>query len=393
MIGFLQKKGDKYYVVFDDERDPVTNKRKRKWVPTGTGDSKEAEAIWAKMAREINAGEYVEPADMTTGEYLDKWLLEYARHSVRSSTYDSYEWAIKQYLKPGLGRILLAKLRPLHIQQHLNMQMDSSLSATSVRYQYNILRAALTQAMKWQMLTTNPCAAIDPPRKEKYKAAVYKPDELQTLLTAAAGTNIHLPVVLAVSCGLRRGEVCGLRWRDIDLSKGLLFVRNSLDWEQSKLTLRPVKTSTSERSVKLPLMASEALAKEKRHQAADKIRAGGLYVDQDFVWAWDDGRPHDPDYLYKTFQKLIKRYNEQIDKDEDLTKDQKLEKKLPIIRFHDLRHSHATALLLEGVSVKVISERLGHSSTKITQDIYSHVLPQMQEHAADVMDKLLAKTR
>lgn len=371
MLGSLHKKGKTFYIVFDQGRDPVTNKRKQKWISLGTTDRKVAAAKYADMVKEINTGSYIEPAKMSLGEYLKKWL-EHIATNVRASTHESYTWAAGHVIK-GLGYIALDKLKPLHIQEHLTKARRSKLSPTSVRYQYNILREALTQAVKWELLAVNPCAAIDPPRKEKFQAKVYTPDQLQQLLEAAQSSNINLPVVLAVTCGMRRGEVCGLRWQDISFDKSILFVRNSLDWENSQLKLRPVKTSTSERSVKLPQLALDVLKIEKRQQAEDKLRAGGMYDDKDFCWAWDDGRPHDPDYLYKQFRKVL------------------AENKLPQIRFHDLRHSHATFLLLAGVPIKVISERLGHSSTKITQDIYSHVLPQMQEQAADEVDRILAK--
>lgn len=387
MLGSLQKKGKAYYVVYDEGRDPVTNKRSQKWVSLGTNDKTIAEAKYSDMVKKINMGEYITPSKMTVHEYIDKWL-KHIRAKVRPSTYDSYNWAAN-HIKKGLGTCPVDKLKPLHIEEHLTNAAASELSSTSVRYQYNILREALTQAVKWQLLSINPCAAIDPPRKEKYKASVFTPDQLQLLLDKVAGTNIHLPVVLAVGCGLRRGETCGLRWEDVDLLKGLLFVRNSLDWEDGELTLRPVKTSTSERSIKLPQLALSVLKKEKVHQAADKMRAGDLYQKKDYCWAWDDGRPHDPDYLYRTFQKLLKRHNKEIDADTDLSDKQKEERTLPIIRFHDLRHSHATFLMLAGVPVKVISERLGHSSTSVTQNIYSHVLPQMQEQAANEVDRLL----
>lgn len=390
MIGSLQKKGNMYYVVFDTERDPGTGKRKKKWVTTGTNDKKVAQAIWADMAKTINAREYVDPSDMTVAEYLEKWLEQYAENNVRLATYESYVWAVRKHLIPAIGSVLLVKLKPLQIQEVLNKKIKK-LATASVHKLYAVLREAIDQAIKWQICTINPCYAVTPPRREKYRGNVYAPQQLLTLLDISNPTNIYLPVLIATTCGLRRGEVCGLRWQDIDFDKSLMFVRNSLDWENSKLTLRPVKTSASERPVKLPSVALEALKKEKRHQAEDKLRAGGLYRDQNFCWAWDDGRPHDPDWLYRTFQKTIKRYNDKIDKDETIAADQKNEMKLPTIRFHDLRHSHATALLLEGVSVKVISERLGHSTTRITQDIYSHVLPQMQEQAADVMDKMFAK--
>ena len=251
----------------------------------------------------------------------------------------------------------------------------SHLSASSVHKLYALLRQAIDHAIKWQICTINPCHAVTPPRREKYRGQVYNPDQLSLLLDAVANTKVFLPIIIATTCGLRRGEICALRWCDVEMEKSLLLVGNSLDWEDKKLTLRPVKTTTSARVVKLPSIALEALKIEKRRQAEDKLRAGGLYEDKSFCWAWDDGRPHDPDYLYKEFRKILESNN------------------LPRIRFHDLRHSHATALLLEGVSVKVISERLGHSSTTITQDIYSHVLPQMQEEAANVMDKLFSKNQ
>jgi integrase len=225
------------------------------------------------------------------------------------------------------------------------------------------------------MIPNNPCEAVDPPRKEKYQAKVYTPEQLKSLLETVKNTHINLPVVLAVTCGLRRGEVCGIRWQDVDLDKCILFVRNSLDCENNQLVIHSVKTSSSERSVKLPQLALDSLKKEKRQQAEDKLRAGGIYEDKDFCWTWDDGRPYNPDYLYKTFRKVLAKND------------------LPHIRFHDLRHSHATFLLLAGVPIKVISERLGHSSTRFTQDIYSHVLPQMQEQAANEVDKILSCKR
>ena len=374
MRGFLQKKGDIYYIVFDLERHPVTGKRQRKWIITGTGNKKEAGKKLAEMSKEINAGEYTEPSDLTVAEFLEKWLALYAKNNVRSSTYDSYVWAAHKYLIPELGRFPLVKLRPLQIQELLNKEM-SHLSASSVHKLYALLRQAIDHAIKWQICTINPCHAVTPPRREKYRGQVYNPDQLSLLLDAVANTKVFLPIIIATTCGLRRGEICALRWCDVEMEKSLLLVGNSLDWEDKKLTLRPVKTTTSARVVKLPSIALEALKIEKRRQAEDKLRAGGLYEDKSFCWAWDDGRPHDPDYLYKEFRKILESNN------------------LPRIRFHDLRHSHATALLLEGVSVKVISERLGHSSTTITQDIYSHVLPQMQEEAANVMDKLFSKNQ
>jgi len=286
MRGFLQKKGDIYYIVFDLERDPATGKRQRKWISTGTGNKKEASKKLAEMSKEINAGEYAEPSDLTVAEFLEKWLALYAKNNVRSSTYDGYVWAARRYLIPELGRFPLVKLRPLQIQELLNKEM-SHLSAASVHKLYALLREAIDHAIKWQICTINPCHAVTPPRREKYRGQVYNPDQLNLLLDAVANTKVFLPIIVATTCGLRRGEICALRWCDVEMEKSLLLVGNSLDWEDKKLTLRPVKTTTSARIVKLPSIALEALKTEKRRQAEDKGPAGGLYEDQSFCWAWD----------------------------------------------------------------------------------------------------------
>jgi integrase len=391
MLGSLHKKGKMYYVVFDEGRDPVTQKRKQKWVSLKTSDKKTAEAKYSEMVKKINTEEYTEPTKMQLAEYLEYWLANYAKHSVRPSTYGDYECIVRQHFIPALGKYPLAKLSPLHIQEFLNQKLATDLSSSTVRKLYAVLRKALNNALKWHLITINPCLAVDPPRIEKYKAVVYSPEQLEALFGAASSEQIYLPVLISATCGLRRGEVCGLRWSDIDLERSVLFVRNSLDWQGGRLTLVPLKTASSERAVKLPQLTLTALKTEKSRQAEDKLRAGGLYDDQNFVWAWDDGRPHDPFFLYKHFVKTIQDYNDALENDEDLSEEQKAAAKLPTIRFHDLRHSHATALLLAGVPVKVISERLGHSSITITQDIYSHVLPEMQQQAADEIDKMFTK--
>ena len=230
--------------------------------------------------------------------------------------------------------------------------------------------AALNRAVNWRLIPLNPANAVDPPRKSHYEATVLDNAQLERLRAAARPTILHLPILLAITCGLRRGEICGLRWEDVDLDKRTLCVRHSLGRANGKLDLHTVKTTRSERTVKLPKVMSIALKKEKARQAADKLEKGELRTALSYCWCWDDGRPYDPDYLFKKYKDLLAAA------------------KLPPVRFHDLRHSHVTFLLASGVPVKVISERIGHSSVSFTQDVYSHILPNMQQEAADAVDRL-----
>ena len=375
MIGSIQKKGMVFYVVLPVGQDPKTRKWRTKWIRVGP-DQREAETRLAEIRREYEQGRYREDEKMTVKQYLERWLEDFAKISVRRSTHESYQWSINKHLAPNIGQVALQKLKPAQIQKMLAEMCSTKLSRTSIRYVYNVLNIALNRAVKCQILAVNPCNAVEPPRKEKFKATAYNREELATLLEAAKETKLLLPILLAAGCGLRRGEVCALRWQDVMLDKEMLFVRHSLDRpETGKLELLPVKTANSERAVRLPDALVQALRQVKAAQ--DKIKAdpGAIYQDKDFIYAWDDGSPVDPDFLDKRFRELL------------------AEKQLKKLRFHDLRHTHATMLLLEHVSIKVISERLGHSSTNITQDIYSHVLPEMQLEAANAMERILTPAK
>ena len=372
MIGSIQKKGKIYYVVLSTGRDPTTRRWKTKWVPVGP-DLAEAERLLPEIRAKYDNGRYQKNEKMTLEEYLELWQ-ELFSANLRRSTLESYVWAIEKHIGPSIGLVPLQRLKPVQIQTMLAKLTKTRLSSTSIRYIYNVLNITLNQAVKMQILSANPCIAVAPPKKEKYHASVYDRDELQKLISAAQGSDLLVPILLASGCGLRRGEVCGLRWQDVNLEQRLLFVRHSLDRpNKGKLELLPVKTDNSERAVRIPDCLAQPLLSVFQSQEAAKSASNTVYQDQGFVFAWENGLPVDPDFLDRKYRSLL------------------AENDLKPIRFHDLRHTHATLLLLEHVAVKVVSERLGHSSVKITQDIYSHVLPEMQKEAADAIDRVLAQ--
>ncbi len=236
---------------------------------------------------------------------------------------------------------------------------------------HRLLRAALQQAVRWQLLARNPADAVDPPRPPKTEMKALTEAETAALLRVAEMSNLYLPILVAVVTGLRRGELLGLRWSDIEFGTGETSVQRTLEQTSEGLRFKEPKTQKASRTVTIPAIAVDALKAHKVHQAERRLMLGPAYEDHGLVFARDDGSPWPPDTFSTAFAVLIRRSS------------------LPHVRFHDLRHSHASQLLRQGVHPKVVSERLGHSSVKTTLDIYSHVVPGMQHDAAVGIDRAM----
>ena len=233
-----------------------------------------------------------------------------------------------------------------------------------------ILREALKQAVRWQMLAVNPADAVKPPRAEQQKTQVLDETGTAQLLRSPQGTRFHLAALLAVGTGMRRGELLGLRWQDIDLKTGKLAVRQNQQQTSRGLLFKSPKTAKGQRSISLMPSTVTALRRYKRWQAEMRVEMGPAYQDQDLVLCKDDGSPWTPHCFSAQWHKAVNAQGRKV-------------------RFHDLRHTHTTLLLRQGVHPKVVSERLGHSTINITLDTYSHVMPDMQDEAAEKLDGAL----
>jgi integrase len=232
---------------------------------------------------------------------------------------------------------------------------------------HRILRQALQQAVRWQLLAVNPADAVKPPKVERKQMSVLDADATAAMLEAARETNMAMPIVLGVLCGLRRGEILALRWRSVDLERGQLAVVASV--EQTRTGIREKETKSGKsRAVALPSLVVDELRRHRLAQAEGLLRLGVRLNDEHHVVAREDGQPLQPRSLTHAFEKFIRRNG------------------LPHIRLHDLRHTHATHMLASGIHPKIAQERLGHSSVSVTIDLYSHVLPGMQQEAADRVD-------
>ncbi len=349
---------------------PVTGKKKQKWY-TVKGNRRDAQKELTRLLRDIDTGEYSDPANLTLGAYLEKWLSDYARPTVSEKTYERYAEIIHNDIIPNLGHLLLGKIRPLDIQHYYSGALVSGrkdgkggLSPRTVLHYHRILREALQQAVKWQLIGRNPSDSVEPPRPRHMEMKVLDNTQVITLLESTKGHRFYLPVLLAVCTGLRRGEILALKWSDIDFGKSALMVKRSLQETKTGIAFKDTKTARSRRTVSLSQLELDALMLEKKKQDELKEILGAVYQNNELVCAQDDGRPIIPRCLTAAFEHLLVKAG------------------LPKIRFHDLRHTHATILLSQNVHPKVVSERLGHSTVGITLDTYSHVLPNMQEEAA-----------
>jgi integrase len=379
MKGHIRKRGkNSWAVVIFLGRDP-SGKQHRKWHAV-RGTRRDAQRELARLMNEINTGAYVEPARMTLSEFLDRWLADYAKPKVSPKTYERYQEMIDGHIRPALGGRLLPKLAPLHIQSFYSRKLADGrkdarggLSAQSVVHFHRLLHRALAQAVRWQLLARNPVDAVEPPRAERQEMRALDEHETASLLSSLGGSRLYMPTLLAVSTGLRRGEILGLRWENVDLAASTLTVVQALEQTKEGLRFKSPKTHRSRRSIALLAMAVEALRSHRAGQAEEKLALGPAYDDHDLVCPRPDGGPWPPDVFSTAFAAFVRRSG------------------MKPFRFHDLRHSHATHLLKAGVHPKVVSERLGHSAIGITLDTYSHVLPGMQEDAVRLIDVALAE--
>ena len=368
MKGTVKQRGKGWSVIIDLPREG--GKRRQKWY-SGYKTEEEAEKGLIKILNDLNDGIEIDDATVKVAVYLKRWLNQ-VKPQVRPSSYDFYAWAIERLIKV-LPDVQLGRLRPIQIQDAIAKLQDSdsgnrkSLSGTSAKHALKTLSMALERATKHGLIRANPCDDVVMPRASEHSTTIFTNDQTLKFLNEIADTELQIPVTIAIACGMRRGEVCGLRWRDVDLNHHTLYVMHSLDREKGRgLVLKTVKTNTSSRTVTLPPSVTEMLRQER-----DRQISLGIHSEDGYVWCWPDGRPYDPDYLYHQFSDKLADCN------------------LPHARFHDLRHMHATMLLKAGVPLKVVSERLGHSSPVFTAKVYQHVLPAMQQAAATATEKIL----
>lgn len=379
MKGHIRERSPgKWAIVLDvGEIDPKTGKKKRKW-HSFTGTKRQAQAECARLITEITTGRYVEPTKQTVAEYLTEWL-GFIKPSVSAKTHERYTEICDKSLGPLIGDVVLAKLKTDRIDAAFGKALtegrrkgQGGLSPRTVHHMRRVLIKALSQAVTWERLSRNPATATTPPKVERTKMLAYDPDQSAVLIEAFRPTRMFMAMMLAVTCGLRRGEIAALRWRDVELgdNRRHLSVRESAEQTKAGVRYKAPKSGKA-RTVALSATMAAELKAHRTRQAEEQLKIGLRPDGDSFVVAQADGSPLQPRSLTHEWTRLLAKTA------------------LPRIRFHDLRHTHASQMLSAGVHPKVASERLGHSTIGITLDLYSHVMPGMQADAAEQVDAAL----
>ena len=373
-MAHLRKRGKKkWQIVIEKDRDPVTGERKRIY-KTINGTKREAEKVMRKMVYEMENGLYVKPSKLKVKDLLLKWL-ESCKSTLQDRSYASYKMIVEKHFIPALGDIPLKDLKPFHIESYQNQKLTTGrkdkksggLSPTTVQNHNHLLTTALDYGVRMQMIKNNPAKVVKAPRRAEVDVKFLDKGEIKKLLNAAPESWIHDFVLFAVQTGMRRGEVIGLEWENVDLKNKKIHVKQILQRVRGQgLKFKSPKTKSSQRTIDLNDELVNLLKDIKKHQAKRRLRLGKkYYTDKNLVFCNEDGSPCNPQGVTRQFKRLAKKAG------------------FFELRLHDLRHSHASLLLKEGVHPKVVQERLGHSSITQTLDTYSHIQPSLQKEAAE----------
>lgn len=379
-VKYNEKK--KHYEVRYDSGFDGSGNRKQKF-KGGFARKKDADDYLMEKLNEIKKGTYISPKKMFLFEYLNSWL-ELKKDSLSPTTYAGYELNIRCHINPHIGGIRLQELRPLHIRK-LHSQLKVSrelkidgekrefkpLSGTSIRYVHRVLSKALEDAVSDETIFKNPAKLVTPPAKEPFEAGFLPVAQIRELLDKLKGDEIYIPVFLSVVLGLRRGEVLGLQWEDIDFMSNRIHIRRNYVMVDGKgELLDQAKTESSHRSIPVTVRMIKELKAHRHSQKVMRARIKDYHI-SDFVCTWPDGQPFNPSHLSRSLALRLDKL------------------KLPKIRFHDLRHSNAALMIKERVPAKAASDRLGHSTIQVHYDLYGHIEKSVQEQIAETIDKAI----
>jgi integrase len=370
--GCIIERKNSYSIILNLGRDPVTRKRKQQWV-TFKGSLTEARKKQTELQRQIDTGTYAQPGKLTVGEFLNKWLSDYARPNLSPRSFERYTSVVRLQLSPGIGNVQLSKLTPGHIQA-LYASLSNTLSARTIQFCHIVLHRALGSAVKWGLIMRNPADNADVPRGQRKEMQVWDEAEIGQFLTEAKRTQYYPLFFCALYTGMRRSELLALTWGDIDFVYSQISVKRGLhQLKDNSYVFTNCKTQNSKRNVKMSPVLYGVL---EAYHVAKEFEAKQLDVklsDDDLVFS-SIGKAWRPNSISRAWHNLAVKAG------------------VKPIRFHDARHTHASLLLKQNTHPAIVMQRLGHSTISTTIDVYSHIMPGLQEAAVLGFDKMLERT-
>jgi integrase len=379
MRGSVKKRGSVWYGIYPEQRGG-----KQKWRSfPGITTKRKAESKLNAIIRSLNDGTYVSESGLEFGDFMNDYYLPYAKSRSCAKTFERWSEIVTLRLTPAFGKLKLSAMNPAGIQKTYGQWLESgrkgkSLSAQTVVHYHRLLYRSMKYAKRMGFVARNVVEDVEPPKIVRREMTAL--DEAQTvrLLDRFRGTKLEYPVTLAVYSGLRRGEVCGLRWKDVDFDNDRIAVRQSVEETKAGVGFKRPKTASGIRTIGLPREIMDLLSKHRNQQAVLKTSLGSAWKNTDLVFPdpeMGDGSIWRPDAFGKAFAWLVRTAD------------------IPRIRLHDLRHTNASLLLKIGVFDKTVSGRLGHATSAFTKDVYGHVIGGMDGEAADALHKALEKAR
>ncbi len=375
MSGHIVRRGkNSWRLKFDIGADPLTGERRIRY-HTFRGSKREAELKLAQLVTESVKGIYVDTTKLTLGEFIERWLRDWAAGHVSPATLQGYENKLRKHVVRRIGNLPLQKLRALELNDLYATLLKERLAAATVGHVHRVLRRALGHAHKWNLTQQNVASLVTPPRVATTELEILDPAQVTALLQTLEGHSIYPLTVLALATGMRRGELLALRWCDVDLDKAMLRVERSLEQTiKGGLRFKSPKTHHGRRSITLPATAIAVVRAHWKAQQERRLQLGqGKAPTDALVFATWDGEPQSPNGLSKEWSRTLKRA------------------KLPAVTLHSLRHTHASYLIAAGHDVLAVSRRLGHGSPIITLGVYGHLFPNADDKAAASIEAMFSQ--
>lgn len=358
-----------YTIILDVGKD-AGGKRRQQWV-TIRGTKRDAEKRLSEMLHQLDTGSFMRPGKTTVAEFLSRWLEDH-KAGLSPRGYERYRDIVTKRLVPALGGLTLTQLRPEHLQKLYTTMQNAGLSARTVRYHHSVINGALKTALEWGLIVRNPAEAVKRPKIERPDMQTWDEDEVSRFLEVARSSPYYALFYTALFTGMRRSELLGLKWGDVDLTLGQASVGRGLHHlKDGRYVFTEPKSQKSRRTIALTPSNSTLLRQYKDKRSLDYMLMNRPLGNEELVFSNGEGKPWRPNTITRAWETAAAHAG------------------LKVIRLHDARHTHASIMLKQGIHPKIVQERLGHASIEMTLDTYSHVTPGLQEAAAARFDNLI----